>query len=453
MAQGESDLASDIKRGKSEAEKSREQTALQELYQPYPLPSNVSDMHAYVFMKFTLRDIIVLCIAFLVPILLTLPLQMAIGQIPQMILAIILGLPLAFIGNRHMFTGDLPIEERIKIAMSDRGANNLMHWDKTKKNGAYVDTSTQSFVPQISFTRNNFVMLPYGQGGFSVIEVTSDDIEMAKNSDKRNIVESFHKMLDHLVTDTECVPIQIFMKSVPVDIRQYITDTEDNYSRIRQERKYTMAARTEDYWSMLYGFDSEISYSYAYYIIVTYRKDAEKVGDDTMNTMGNRRQKLQENMNPLARRQKALAELDHEIGVSDAEKLRATMRENEFGPGNTLTKLTRRTSRILNDLNNIQSGESQVKAQVLTREEIAKLFFECYNDSDKNTVAEVIDQAIPQPYIMACPGVGGEDFPSKQDTQYPNQMYEDFPDLFHVEFKQIPVLDEPKMRGGIHRRI
>ena len=437
MAQGESDLASDIKRGKSEAEKSREQTALQELYQPYPLPSNVSDMHAYVFMKFTLRDIIVLCIAFLIPILLTLPLQMAIGQIPQMILAIILGLPLAFIGNRHMFTGDLPIEERIKIAMSDRGANNLMHWDKTKKNGAYVDTSTQSFVPQISFTRNNFVMLPYGQGGFSVIEVTSDDIEMAKNSDKRNIVESFHKMLDHLVTDTECVPIQIFMKSVPVDIRQYITDTEDNYSRIRQERKYTMAARTEDYWSMLYGFDSEISYSYAYYIIVTYRKDAEKVGDDTMNTMGNRRQKLQENMNPLARRQKALAELDHEIGVSDAEKLRATMRENEFGPGNTLTKLTRRTSRILNDLNNIQSGESQVKAQVLTREEIAKLFFECYNDSDKNTVAEVIDQAIPQPYIMACSGVGGEDFP----------------DLFHVEFKQIPVLDEPKMRGGIHRRI
>lgn len=452
MAQGESDLASDIKRGKSEAEKSREQAALQELYHPYPLPNNVSDMHAYVFMKFTLRDIIVLCIAFLLPIIMTLPLQVIIGQIPQMIFGFVLGLPLAFIGNRHMFTGDLPIEERIKIAMSDRGANNLMHWDKTKKNGAYVDTSTQSFVPQISFTRNNFVMLPYGQGGFSVIEVTSDDIEMAKNSDKRNIVDSFHKMLDHLVTDTECVPIQIFMKSVPINIKNYVDDIEDNYIRVRQEHKYIMAARMEDYWSTLNGFNNEIAYSYSYYIIVTYRKDAEKVGDNTMNTIGNRRQKLQENMNPLARRQKALSELDHEIGVSDAEKLRKTMRENEFGPGNTIMKLSRRTSRILNDLNNIQSGESAVNARVLSRNEIAKLFFECYNISNKNTIDSIIDQSIAQPYIIACSGVGDERFPDRQDIQCPNQMYKDFPELFHVDFKRIPVIEQPSY-NRINRRI
>lgn len=238
----------DLKLTKAEREKEQQAEAYQQLMFSYPLPDNISEMKSFAFGNFTWRDVVLAIGSEFVGVVLLLPMQIFIPLWLCVIIGAIIALPLAFLSIKHVFTGDLPFEERVKIELSERGQTNLLHWDKTKDTkGRYVGTSTQSFVPELTFSEENYAMLPNNEGGFAVIELAVDDISQAKNTDLVGVVNSFKRMLDSLIKDADCTPIQIMLKSIPKNLKDYIDSSEQRAIEIENNEKYMAAERAVDY--------------------------------------------------------------------------------------------------------------------------------------------------------------------------------------------------------------
>lgn len=419
----ESTLQKDFKLTKAEKEKEIQAQAQAELYQAYPLPGNISEMKSFAFGQFTWRDVLMMGGSILVGVILALPLQVFIPQWLAVVIGALIGLPFAFLSIKHVFTGNLPIEERIKIALSERGQSNLLYWDKTKnKNGAYVESSTQSFVPELEFTADDVILLPGDQGGFTVIELSVDDISQAKNTDMLGVVNSFARFLDSLIQDSDCTPIQIMLKSVPKNLKEYISLAEQRAMEIEESGRYLAAERASDYAELLIELDEDKAFYYKYYIIITYREDTEKVGEETMNTASVRRQKLKEKgLNPLNKRAKAAKDADFAVGMTEEERKEAMKQRNkeaEFGRKRTREALGRRVGMAVNMIRDLGSTHTAVQPRVLSEHEIAKLIFDCYNSEDKNVVDSVLSGALLD-----------------KDTIYSIQMYQQYPELFSLPQK------------------
>lgn len=426
----------DIKLTKAEQEKERQAAAGEQLYYSYPLPENISELKDFAFGSLTWRDVIFLAACELIPVVLMLPFSVAIPQWLCVVIGLVIGLPFAFLSIKHVFTGDLPFEERLKISIAEFGESNLLNWDKTKKpDGSYVESSSQSFVPQVEFSADRFTLLPRNQGGFSVMELAVDDISQAKNTDLVGVVNSFKRMLDALIQDTDCTPIQIMLKSVPKNLSEYIESAGHHVNEIRMKNHPIAAARAEDYQALLERLDQEKAFYYRYYIVVTYREDAEHVGEDTMNTASVKRAKLKEKgMNPLNKRAKVAQQTDFDIGMTEEErkkKLRERQRSAEFGEKRTLDALSRRVSIVENMARDLGSSHTAVKPRSLTQHDIAKLIYECYNSDDKNIVDTILEQALDE-----------------KTTMYSADLYHDFPDLFSLKKKKKMSIAESAARAG-----
>lgn len=419
----ESTLQKDFKLTKAEREKEIQAEAQAQLYQAYPLPDNISEMKSFAFGQFTWRDVIMMGGSELVGVILALPLQVFIPQWLAIVIGAVIGLPFAFLSIKHIFTGNLPIEQRIKIALAERGQANLLYWDKTKeRSGEYASSSTQSFVPELEFTAEDIIMLPNDKGGFCVIELSVDDISQAKNTDMLGVVNSFRRFLDSLIQDSDCTPIQIMLKSVPKNLKEYISSAEQRAMEIEESGKYLCAERALDYAELLLELDEDRAFYYKYYIIITYREDAEKVGEETMNTASVRRQKLKEKgLNPLNKRAKAARDADFAIGMTEEERKEEMKRRNkeaEFGRKRTKEALGRRVGMAVNMIRDLGSTHTAVQPRVLSEHEIAKLIFDCYNSEDKNIVDSVLSGALLD-----------------KDTIYSINMYRQYPELFSLPEK------------------
>ena len=432
-------VSEDLKQTKAMEERKRQEQAGQVLMQERQLPVNISDMKSFAWGRFTWRDVLVSGLCIMIPALLMLPLSAILPIWIVLIIAIILALPLLYFANRHLFTGDLPIEEQIRIAMANKGNSDLLVWDKTKRDGRYVETATQNFVPEIEFTEDNYVLLPHG-GGFSVLQVTCDDTMMAKNTEQLAIYQRFNTVLNSLVTDTDTIPIQILLKSSPIDIESYIEIATQNMYRIQQEppEKYRplLEARANDYLALLGAMDSKAQFYYDYYVVITYREDAEGVGDDSMNTASVRRQRMKEKVNPLQKRQETLAGMDFEIGEDRKKKIKEATREKKFSRRRVLETLKKRTQVVMGRLKQCGTTYTDVSARVLTREEISKLFFQCYNSQDKEIIDTVVSESLYPKVTMTS-----------------SDVYRDFPDLFkRPEKKRGDKASAMQRAGALGRR-
>ena len=434
--------SNDLKQTKAAQEKERQERAYNQLMTEYPLPTNLSDMKSFAWGKFTWRDVFVTFFCLLIPALLMMSLSAIIPVWICLIIAIALAIPLVYFANRHIFTGDLPIEEQIKIAMANAGASDLLVWDKTKRGSHYVETATQNFVPEIEFTEDNYVMLPGGGdksgGGFAVLQVTCDDIVMSKNTDKLQIVGGFNNVLNSLVNETDCTPIQILMKASLIDIESYLESAMDEIFRIEQQPNFKplLDARANDYANMLQTMNDETQYYYDYYIIVTYRPDAEDVGNDTMTTGSVRKQKMKEKINPLRKRQETLSQVEFEIGDDRKKKLKEASRQKRFDRRRTRETLKRRTQNLITRMKNCGTTYTDVSTRLLTREEVSKLFFQCYNSTDKDIIDTVVTESL-----------------NPKTTIYSKSVYRDFPDLFRPPKKK--TVDKTKMiqrHGALGRK-
>lgn len=417
-------VQSDIKFTRAEKEKEQQAEAYQELMISYPLPGNMSEMKTFIIGSLTLRDVFLISASELIPVMIMFLISSMFppgAQIIFIILGVIIGLPFSWLSIKHVFTGDIPIEEKIKIALSEKGKSNLFFWDKTKdKHGNYVESSTQSFVPNLIFTSDNYTLLPHSKGGFSVIELNVDDLAQAKNTDLVGIVHSFERMLNALIQDTDCIPIQIMLKSIPKNLKSYIDTAEQRTYEIQSEGKHVEAERADDYARLLYSLDMEKAFYYQYYIVVTYREDAEHVGEDTMNTAGVKREKLKEKgLNPLNKKMRSAKNVDFKVGMTQEERktaIKAVEKGKEFSELKTRLALERRVSIVLNMLRELGSTHTDVQARLLTRHDMSKLIYDCYNVSDKNVVDAVLDSAI-----------------ENKDALYSIPMYRDFPELFSIK--------------------
>lgn len=414
----------DLKLTKAEREKEQQAEAYQQLMFSYPLPDNISEMKSFAFGNFTWRDVVLAIGSEFVGVVLLLPMQIFIPLWLCVIIGAIIALPLAFLSIKHVFTGDLPFEERVKIELSERGQTNLLHWDKTKDTkGRYVGTSTQSFVPELTFSEENYAMLPNNEGGFAVIELAVDDISQAKNTDLVGVVNSFKRMLDSLIKDADCTPIQIMLKSIPKNLKDYIDSSEQRAIEIENNEKYMAAERAVDYAELLQALDNDHSFYHKYYIVITYRQDAEKVAEDTMDTVSVRRKKIQDKgLNPLNKRAKLAKDTNFTVGMTEEDRRRAMKERNkeaEFGQLRTKEALDRRVGAAVNMLRDLGSTHTDVKPRLLTQHEIAKLVFECYNSEDKNVVDDVLAGAL-----------------TAKDTIYSAAMYRSFPELFALPKKK-----------------
>lgn len=420
----ESTVQKDFKLTKAEKEKEIQAAAYQELMFSYPLPGNLSEMKSFAFGQFTWRDVLMMGGSLVVGVLILMPFQVFLPMWLCLIIGILVGLPFAFLSIKHVFTGDLPIEQRVKIALAEKGKNNLLHWDKTKdRNGNYVETSTQSFVPELEFTADNCILLPRNKGGFAVIEIAVDDMAQAKNTDLVGVVNSFKRMLDALIQDTDCTPIQIVLKSMPKNLKDYIANAERYQMEIEDRGKPLAAARAEDYASLLDDLDQEKAYYYKYYIVITYREDAEHVGEETMNTASVRKKKMAEKgLNPLNKRAKAAADMNFTVGMTEEERKQAMKernKESEFGRKRTKDAIERRLGTAMNMIRDLGSTHTAVKPRLLSQHEIAKLIFDCYNTEDKNVVDSVLNGALLD-----------------KDTIYSVNMYRQYPELFSLPKKK-----------------
>ena len=417
----ESDLQKDFKLTRAEREKEVQAQAAQQLANEWPLPSNISEMKSFAFGSLTWRDVLLCGACELFPVLLMLPFG---GVIPQwlcVVIGIVIGLPFSFLSMKHIFTGDLPFEERVKIALNERGESNLLNWDKTKNpSGAYVESSTQSFVPQLDFSEDNYAILPNNKGGFAIIELAVDDMTQSKNTDIVGTVNSFKRMLDALIQDTDCTPIQIMLKSVPKNLSAYIDKADERAAQIAMRDKPIAAARAGDYSALLSFLDQEKAFYYKYYVVITYREDAEHVGEDTMNTASVRRQKIRDKgMNPLNKKAKIAQQTEFEVGMTQEERKQALRERNkdaEFGKRRTKDALERRVGMAVNMLRDMGSTHTAVKPRILSKDEAAKLIFECYNTEDKNVVDSVLLQAL-----------------ESKSTMFSQDMYRHYPELFSVK--------------------
>lgn len=409
---------------RTEAEKKRQAAATQQLYYTYPLPKNISDMKSYAWGKFTWRDVIASGTAFGVPVFIMLAFQALIPLWLCVIIGAVIGAPLVFLVNKHHFTGDLPIEERMKIYLDNAGQNNLLSWDKTRQNGRPIETATQSFVPEVEFTDDNFVMLPDGTGGFAVIKLDVDDITMSKPTEVLQIVQGFQETLNSLINNTDCTPVQIYLKAQQRKINGYVDRAISDMYRIREEDKRAMTARALDYASLLMALDNRVEYVYDYYYIITYREDAEDVGNDTMNTMSVRRERMKEKMNPLNKKMKAVEDMDYQIGQDRKASTKEFLKQSEFGRVRTKAALTKRVTTALNFIGNIGSTRAGVRPILLDQTELAKLFYEFFNETDKYTVDSVLTQAVRPKRAL-----------------YSMMVYDDFPELFQRPEDKMSIMD------------
>ena len=200
-----------------------------------------------------------------------------------------------------------------------------------------------------------------------VVELTVDDMNMAKYTETRQVVNNFNTMLNGLIQDSVCIPIQIMLKSSPKNLSTYIDDAISDADRLEEEGKYIMASRADDYAAMLTDLDQETAYYYDYYIIVTYRKDAEGVGDSTMKSAKVTREQLKEKANPLRKKQELVSNMDFAIGEDRKKKIKEMSRTSEFGKKRTLAELEHRIQKVYAFLRDMGSTNSEVKPRILSK--------------------------------------------------------------------------------------
>lgn len=402
------------KLSKAEKEKERERKSYNSLYSSWPLPNNVNEMKSFAWGKFTWMDLFRSAIALIIPIAIVgLPLSLLIPSWIAFLIGGALGIPLIIIVNKHMLTGDLPIEERLQIFIKNIGSKNLLSWDKTKMDGHYLETSTQSFVPDVNF-EDNFVILNDATGGFSIIKVETDELFSAKYSTQLATLQSYRFLLNNLLNRHGVIPIQIYLKSVKQELGPYVDNATDDLKRVFNLKKNTMYARAYDYRKLMQALDYNIMYHYEYYIIITYREDAEEVGNDTMKSISVKRDQLKEKANPFQKKMKATENIEFQIGDDREKVAKENMKDsNEFSRLKTIAALTKRTEIISNSVSALGGNYSQVEPETLGREEIARLIYDCFNDDDKYTADSVLKQALANKTAIVS-----------------TKVYDDCPELF-----------------------
>lgn len=408
-----SDVSEQISLQNAEKEKQQEIAASDELLRQYSLPKNISDMKSFAWGRFTWRDVIVGGASFLVPIMLMMAFQRLIPTYICVLIGVAIGIPFFIIGEKHLFTGDLPIEEKIRIYIENAGASNLLSWDKTKLNGKYVPSSTQSFVPDVFIDKNDYVMVNGGHGGFAIDQIDVEDSTTAKAIQKLSLYNNFKAMLNQCIDSQKEIPIQFYMQATLVPLQNWIANSVEDLKALNNTDKTTMQARAMDYFGVLNALDMQERYTYKYYMITTYRDDAEGVGDKSMNTSSVRREQLKENANPFKKKMDAAAAVDYQIGDDRAKKTKEYLKANQFGQLRTKIELDQRLMKTENAVNLIGSNHLGVQARKLKSADISKLFYEFFNATDKYTATPILQQAL-QPKVAL----------------YSKTVYDDFPDIF-----------------------
>lgn len=409
---------------RTEAEKKKQAEALANLMQAYPLPKNISDMKSYAWGKFTWRDVIVSSACIIVPVMFMLAFQAVLPLFACVLIGIVIGIPLVFVANKHIFTGDLPIEEKVKIYVKNSGQSNLLSWDKTKQNGQYIPSSTQSFVPDVTFD-DSYAMLRGNKGGFAIVQLDIEDSTMSKYTEQFQILTQFVSMLNQCIDNQKSIPIQIYMQSSLIRLQGWIDNAMDDVMDIGASGKPTMWARGVDYLSLLKYYDNETRYMYRYYIVITYREDAEGVGDATMNTTSVRREQLKEKANPFRKKMEVAQSADFQIGDDRKAKSKEFMQASEFGKARTRAELDNRVPKITNAINQIGSTNTSVTARLLGKAEAGQLFYEFFNETDKYASIPVLMQALDD-----------------KDALWSDSVYHDFPQLFHRPDETHDIYDE-----------
>lgn len=428
------DVREDLRLTKSEAEQERQAQAAGRLYRRKKLPKNMSEMKSYAWGRFTWRDLLMSGAALGIPIVLLLPLQVFIPVWVCVLVGALIGAYPVFLVNRHVLTGDLPIEEKIRIKVGNIGERDLLSWDKTRVGDSYTPYSTQSFVPDVSFTDDGYAILPGNQGGFSAIRIEIDDITKSKYTEQEGIVLAFSALLNRLVTNNECVPIQLYMKAKEQQLDNYVQQAISDTYRASRSGADAMSARAADQARLLYKMDTVVRYMYEYYVIVTYRDDAEDVGNDSMNTFGVKREQLKEKANPFKKQMDATRDVDFKIGDDRAKMAKRYLKEKQFGYARTVAALEKRTRIVLGALSSMGTAAINVNTELLSKSDMSRLFYDCYNESTKYTTDTLLEQALHPKIALLSDAV-----------------YEDFPELFSKPKERDSVIDEAYRLHGKRR--
>ena len=395
-------------------EREREREAEAVLEMSYPLPPNVSEMQSFAWGTFTWRDIIVSGSALLVMFLLMTPVGAMFGQVAQIIAAILLAAPIIFVAMRHHFTGDLPVEKRLKIAVDNVGKPDLMVWDKTMKDGKYVATSTHDFVPRVKFRSDGFVTLPGDEGGFSVLKVVCDDSNHVKATEQLQLMLGFNDMLNGLLAKEQNVPIQILLKATRQNISRYVEDAEDCLERIRRNdtnrTQLMKAERARDYLAYIDGIADEARFFHDYYVVVTYREDAEDVGNDSLKSGGVAKQRMKDKMNPFAKGDSLAANVEVDIGQDRAEAIAEARASARFGEVGTVDALNKRVDLVKQAIDRSKTTHTSISSEVMSEDEVSKLFFQCYNNDSDRLLDAVVQQSIDEKPVLVSE-LSRRDFP------------------------------------------
>ena len=152
--------------------------------------------------------------------------------------------------------------------------------------------------------------------------------------------------------------------------------------------------RALNYANYLQYISTSERFYYDYYIVVTYREDAEEAGNDTINSAGVRREKFKDSANPMKNKEKVMNNVEGELGEDMAVKRKEALANADFGEINTRNAMNNRIETVVQAVKARGTTHSSINAEMLTREQVSKLFFQCYNSDDSRFLDKVIDQSI-----------------------------------------------------------
>jgi hypothetical protein len=335
--------------------------------EPQVMPGNISDIQNRIIGNFTLRDIGVAMVSLALPaaffsFIFDLTGNFILGFIP----AIILGAFFISIGFMHMFSDMEPVEKWIVSWFHFKSSPKEFIWKKEiiDMNGYYASDSTQSFF-QFNINPDGILLYHNDQGGAALLKIEGVDYQLLSGGERDVVISTFGDFLDSLN-----FPIQLLIKTTPLDLRNQIFDAKKYIEQNQQYERLQQASM--DYAAFLEGYqESNWIYNKSMYIILPYTQKSEDAGNQSLGLVNTASAENIRTKNPINKM----------MGKSGEDSLDlSALRTKEFSKEFT-TKVLSDRIQVVSQFISSMPGISCIKASL---PEYVELFYYFFNINESN---------------------------------------------------------------------
>lgn len=343
--------------------------------QPQVIPGKIADMQNRVFGPLTFRDIGFLMASVALSAVTFTMLSgvntwlAALGAV--FTAAIILG-----VGFIHLIMDIEPLEKYIVTWYGFESSAKEMTWKKeiVDERGYYAANSTQSFFP-FNIDQDGILFYHDNGGGALLLKVEGVDYQLLSEAERDVIIATFGDFIDKIK-----FPIQILIKTTPIDLREYISQAKKDLEKNRPHENLYNA--TNDYWVFLQQYQSaDFIFNKSMYLVLPYTPSGEIAGNQSLgiaSAASTDSLKSNSPLNKLFKKNEKTKEGELDLSV---------LREKEYSKEFTRKTLVERSQVVLSFI----SGLNGVNSRRATLPEYVELFYYFFNVHE-STIRTILDR-------------------------------------------------------------